>query len=180
MGNNEPIRSVVTVQKLTDVGLLRDACSFTIDMKSKADLAKMYRSEHSPIRTQLFWIEMFDIPTFVSVHLVRHHVGVDHFVKSNREDGLGYSGDAGRWQPVNHAMLINAQALINMARKRLCLKAHIETVRTMVKIRKAILPIDRWLALFMVPECEYRGFVCNEPHPCKHADRMVNVPHTWK
>lgn len=173
------MRSVVTIKKLTDDSLMRQACAFTIDKKSRADLGKMYLSEHSPIRTQLFWIEMFDIPTFVSVHLVRHHVGVDHFVKSNRDD-RGGDGTETRWTPVNHAMLINAQALINMAHKRLCLKAHIETVRTMIKIKKAIKEVDIMLYDCLVPECAYRGYQCFEPHVCKHYSKMVNFPHIWK
>ena len=77
----------ITVTKLTDKSLVDRACSFTagssVEVKS---LYKMYKSEHSPIRTQMFWIEMEDIPTFVSVHLVRHKIGVEHFVKSNRLD----------------------------------------------------------------------------------------------
>ena len=77
----------ITVTKLTDKSLVDRACSFTagssIEVKS---LYKMYKSEHSPMRTQMFWIEMEDIPTFVSVHLVRHKIGVEHFCSTRRED----------------------------------------------------------------------------------------------
>lgn len=170
----------VLVGQLGGLGLLRDACAFTTGKPSTMSLDSIYRCEHSPIRTQMFWVEMYNIPTFVSVHLVRHKVGVEHYVKSNREDRPGYSGDAGRNQPVNHAMLINAQSLIHMARKRLCHKAHLETRRVMWKIKKAIKLVDPDLFNYMVPECVYRGYNCHELQRCKHWNQMCNVPLTLK
>lgn len=161
----------IKVTKLTNEDLLRKACSYTISAESKATLGKMYKCEHSPIRTQLFVVEMIDIPTFVSVHFVRHHVGVDHWVKSNREDRQGYSGDAGRLQPVNHMMLINAQSLINFSRKRLCYQAHAETVKVMRAIKSGVAVVDPGLAERMVPECLYRNG-CNELKPCGYFDRV--------
>jgi len=127
-------------------------------------LEKIYRCEHSPIRTQLFWIEMFGIPTFVSVHLVRHKIGVEHFVRSHRDD-RGGNGTEDRNTPVDHAMLINAQALLNMARKRLCLKAHAQTWVVMQNIRSAVSGVDLSLALMMRRDCIYRNG-CHEIKPC--------------
>lgn len=127
----------IKAEKLTDVSLLRKACGFTIGKKSNAALSSMYEAEHSPIRTQMFWVEMYDIPSFVSTHLVRHKVGVEHFVTSNRED-RGGNGNADRMTPVNHAMFINAQSLITMSHKRLCGKAHALTRAVMYGIRNAI------------------------------------------
>ena len=105
---------MVRAEKLTGTDLMRWACGLTIDKESTIDLYEIYKNEHSPIRTQLFKVEMLDIPTFVSVHFVRHTQGVTHFVKSNRKD-RGGKDDVDRWTPVNHGMLCNAQALINMA-----------------------------------------------------------------
>lgn len=155
----------VTAKKLTDVSLLQRACGFTTGKPSLASLSGMYSCEHSPIRTQLFWIELLDVPTFVSVHFVRHKVGVEHYVRSNRDD-RGGSNTVDRCTPVNHAMLCNAQALINMARKRLCNKAHADTVMVMKEIRKAVGRVDPDLMERMVPECWYRGRVCHEWRPC--------------
>jgi len=154
----------VVVTKLTDEALMRKACSYTINAESKMSLAKIYRCEHSPMRTQMFTVELIGIPTFVSVHFVRHHVGVDHWVKSNRED-RGGTGKEDRWSPVNHMMLINAQSLVNLSRKRLCLAAHKETVRVMRAIKAAVAECDPDLAAVMVPECEYRGG-CHELKSC--------------
>ena len=154
--------------KITDEALLRLACSFTIAAESKMTLDRIYKCEHSPMRTQLFTVEMYEIPTFVSVHFVRHKHGVEHFVKSNRDDRGGKDG--GRWEPVNHLMLVNAQALINMARKRFCYQAHSATVLVMAGIREAIELVDPDLARYMVPECEYRGG-CHELRPCGYFER---------
>lgn len=146
----------VTAVKLTDVSLINRACSFTVDKEvSVKDIYKMYKSEHSPIRTQMFWIEMINIPTYVSVHIVRHKIGVEHYVKSNRPD-RGGSDMVDRNTPVNHAMVINAQSLINMARKRLCSKASVETQEVMHMILNAVREVDVPLATAMVVDCVYR------------------------
>jgi hypothetical protein len=156
----------IKVVKLVGKEIFDRACSFTVGKSVSPNMAKFYLSEHSPIRTQLFWIEMLDIPTFVSVHFVRHKIGVEHFCKSNREDRPGYTGDSGRNHPMNHAMLINAQALINMARKRLCGKAHAKTRTVMGMIAAQVGMEDYELMSAMVPECQYRGR-CLEMKPCK-------------
>ena len=156
----------VLVRKLTDESLMRRACEMTSKGKtSKITLAKIYACEHSPIRSQIFWIEMIDIPSFVSVHFVRHKIGVEHFVESNRDD-RGGEDIVDRNTPVHHGMLINAQALINMARKRLCSKAHVEAVKVMEMIQEEVSKVDPDLANHMVPECVYRGGVCHELKSC--------------
>lgn len=76
----------VTVTKLTGVELLQRANSFTSGKESHMDLAKAYRYGHSPIRTQLFWVELHQIPLFLAGHLVRHNVGVVMFQRSMRTD----------------------------------------------------------------------------------------------
>jgi hypothetical protein len=110
---------------------------------------------------------MSDLPTFVSVHFVRHKIGVEHFVKTMRDD-LYVDPDfvADRNTPVNHGMLINLQALIQMCRKRLCYKAHKKAVAAMRKIVKAVLEIDPELRPFLVPECAYRNGYCPELREC--------------
>lgn len=159
--------STVIAHKLTDATLMWDACRMTTrgEKQPSMPLKSIYRCEHSPIRTQLFWIEMYDVPTYVSVHFVRHKVGVEHFVQSNRTD-RGGSDDLTRMDPVNHGMLVNAQALIQMARKRLCHKADERTREVMREIRKAVGCVDPELVLFMVPECVYRNGFCPELKPC--------------
>lgn len=84
---------------------------------------------------------------------------------SNRED-RGGDREANRWTPVNHFMLINAQALINMSHKRLCMQAHPVARELMGLIKEGIKKQDEDLAKYLVPSCEYRGGFCPEPKPC--------------
>lgn len=165
----------ILVEKLVGEKYFKKACAITSGKSSekvKTTLAKGYDCEHSPIRTQIFWIELLEIPSFVSVHLVRHKIGVEHFVKSLRDD-RGGKGNEGRDSLVNHAMLINAQALITMARKRLCSQAHKKTVAVMLKIREKIREVDNDLAEKMVRECEFRNG-CHELRPCGYFNRIQN------
>ena len=171
--------SEIKVVKLTDRELLKWACSMTIDSESNMSLARIYRNEHSPMRTQLFQISMLGIPTFVSTHFVRHNVGIiGHYCKTQRDDRIGETeGDIhDRWTPTNHGILCNAQALINIARKRLCYTSHWATMDVMRDILCSVAEVDPDLARRMVPECIYRGGVCHEDRIC---GKRKNIKH-WK
>ena len=61
----------------------------------------------------------------------------------------------------------NAQALINMSRKRLCNQASPETREVMQEMKKEVSKRDEFLARVMVKECVYRGF-CPEIKSCNH------------
>lgn len=174
----------IKVRQLTDIDLARLACSYTMGGKeSNITLDKLAGCEHSPLRAVMFAVEMKDIPTFVSVHLVRHKFGVEHFVKSNREDLPGYTGDTGRDHPVNHLMILNAQAILNIAHKRLCHRTH-EKTREVVRSIVDQLPDE--LKKWCVPDCQYRGDKCYEPRSCgwrnsvwksiKHEAKAVDNP----
>lgn len=165
----------ITVRKLTDVNLMRRACELTMNggKESKATLRGMYDCEHSPMRTQIFWIEMRGIPSFVSTHFVRHKIGVEHFVKTNRDD-RGGDTEVTRMTPVNHGMLVNAQTLVNMARKRLCLKAHPEAVLVMKRIKEVLAEVDSDLAECLIPECRYRRG-CHEPKSCGYFQKWNSM-----
>lgn len=195
----------IKVTKLTDVELLRRANSFTTGRDSHMTLAKAYRAGHSPIRTQLFWVECTDIPLFVASQLVRSHVGVQFFQRSKRTDRGGEdfreachcisqellcSGAVtdfkerqiqieerakwvddlpkrfDRYAPTDLAFIINAEALINMAHKRLCAKASKETRDLMTKIALGVAIADPALAPHLVPQCVYRGGICPEAKCC--------------
>jgi hypothetical protein len=157
----------IKIVKLTDNGILNKACSYTAGKEVSPSLNRMYKSEHSPIRTQIFIVEMIDIPTYCSVHFTRHKIGVEHFVKANRRTVEVVT----RTTPVNHMMLINAQALINMARVRLCNKSDKITIQVMRMIKEEIEKIDPDLYEYLVPNCIYRKS-CPELKPCG----TINAP----
>lgn len=79
----------VSVRKLTDEELMREACESTFLGKSKASLLDLYKAEHSPARTQLFWVTLKNVKLFVSTHLLRHHVGCVPFQLTCRDDRKG-------------------------------------------------------------------------------------------
>lgn len=80
---------IVSVTKLTDEHLMRQACECTFRGTSQQSLVSIYKSEHSPVRTQMFWIKLENIPLFVSTHLIRHHVGSIPFQLTCRDDRQG-------------------------------------------------------------------------------------------
>ena len=125
---------------------------------------KLINSEHSPLRTLMFTIEMKDIPYYNSVHFVRHKFGVEHYVKSQRSNKNRENEPQNA--PVNHIMDINAQALIFMARKRLCGKADKKTQEIMKTIKDKIIDVCPEFQGFLVPDCMYRGGICHEFKSC--------------
>lgn len=168
----------VKITKLTDETMFKKACASTSGKSNvKTSLKSGYKTEHSPIRTQIFWVEMTNIPTFVSVHLVRHKIGVDHYVLSQRDDRVNAPQQTpDRDTPINHSMLINAQALIFMARKRLCYKAHKRTIAIMTRIRNTMKTVDPALYNYLVPECVYRNGLCPEQRQCElGVERVMKI-----
>ena len=202
----------IQVTKLTDIDLLHRANEFTTGHASKMSLERAYFYGHSPIRTQIFWVEMIDIPLFVASQLVRQHVGVQFFQRSKRIDrggedfsiecydfgqrldliaeniDEGITADKAqaltdalndmetevktwpnrfdRYAPTDLACIINAEALINMAHKRLCSKASKETREVVEILRDKVAEVDRALARMMVRPCVAHGGICREPKCC--------------
>lgn len=129
-------------------------------------IKRLVEAEHSPIRELWFGIKM-EIPYWVSVHFVRHHIGVNHYVQTQRTDRTGVDReDKFQSAPVSHIMSINAQELINMAHKRLCKQASLETRVVMRMIVDEIVSKCPYMKDVLVPLCVYRGGKCTEMFPC--------------
>lgn len=80
-----------------------------------------------------------------------------------------------RHAPTDLAFIINAEALINMAHKRLCSKASKETRDIVRKICELIEEQDPDLYQHLVPQCIYRGGICPEQKCCGY-----NTTETFK
>ena len=108
------------------------------------------------------------IPYYVSVHLVRHKHGVEHYVKSQRNDRQkDYDRCSARQdEMVTHIMDINAQALISMSHMRLCAQADMKTRKVIELIKDEILKVCPYLKGLLVPKCVYRGGLCDEFKSC--------------
>lgn len=127
---------------------------------------KLLKAEHSPIRKLRFSWRWQDLPYWVSVHFVRHKIGIEHFVKSQRTDRTGVDREAlEQGALVSHECEANAQALITISRKRLCSCASPETRAAWSLVRDKVAETEPELARCMVRECVYRGF-CPEMFGC--------------
>ena len=90
---------------------------------------------------------------------------------SVREEILELPKEFDRYAPTDLSFIINAEALINMAHKRLCSKASPETRKLMAMIKHEIEVADPALARHLVPMCVYRGGICSEPKSCGYTDQ---------
>ena len=121
---------------------------------------KLLISEHSPIR-------------LISVKW-RHWLGWDKWVSTQRTDRTGVDRNK---QPqdteVNMDVRANAQALINVARFRLCFQASNETRSCMENLKENIHDELPEVADVMVPNCVYRGG-CPEFTQCGFWKKFVD------
>lgn len=128
---------------------------------------RLLLSEHSPIRKLHIGWKWSDLKYWVSVHLVRHKYGIEHFVSTQRTDRTGISRDEMPQNSlVNHECEANAQALINISRKRLCHCASLETRQAWQQVKNEIALVEPELASVMVKECVYRNGLCPEMFTC--------------
>ena len=126
-------------------------------------------AEHSPIRQLLIKWKWNDLKYWVSVHLVRHKLGIEHWVKSQRPDRLTGTqvnrDDAPQSTLINHEIEANAQAVINISRKRLCNMAMPETREAWMTGLESMKESEPEVYDVCVPECIYRGH-CYEYTSC--------------
>ena len=139
---------------------------------------KMLLAEHSPIRLVEYDGIFEFIKMWVTTHLVRHHEGVEKFVSTQRVDRNpeleGMDRDEIPQGLENTMMMsMNAQAIMNISRKRLCGCASKETRESWKSMLSEIEKIDPILVSKCVPECVYRGF-------CPEFDRCCGYVNTEK
>ena len=183
------------LEKVTSWKRVLNAARRTIGKKpvdkepSNSWKAKLLLAEHSPIRLLEFDWTWGEIQQWVTTHLVRHHEGCEKFVHTQRVDRNpeleGLSIDELPQGLLNDMdMTANAQALINISRKRLCSCASKETREAWKQVKEAIREVDPIMADKMVPECIYRGFCPEFINPCgyantqKYQDDLANYRNT--
>ena len=131
--------------------------------------AKMLLAEHSPIRLVEYDWTWKDIMQWVTTHLVRHHEGCEKFVatqRGDRHDNGCPRNELPQGAENDMMMTANAQALINISRKRLCACASPETREAWKAVIEQVRKIDPVMADKCVPECIYRGFCPEFDHSC--------------
>lgn len=124
-------------------------------------------ARHSPIRRLYFSFELTGIPSWVSVHLVRH-IHAQPYVASQRNDRqeMYNREEAPQSAPVNMIWDMNAEELMTIANKRLCNKASKETREVVQAMCAEVLKKCPEFEGLLVPMCQYHGGVCHEMQPC--------------
>ena len=130
---------------------------------------KLLMSEHSPIRELKFGIKL-TVPSYCSVHFVRHKHGVEHYVSTQRDDRHQdrdvSRADMPQGTMVTHIMSVNAQELMFMSRRRLCTQADAFTRAVMEEICKQVINLCPEFDGALEPMCAYRGGRCTEFECC--------------
>lgn len=129
---------------------------------------KILRARHSPIRYLIYSYYIHDIPSWVSVHLVRHHLGCQPYVKTQRNDRqTEFDRNAARQDtPVDMIIDINAEELQTIANKRLCMQAADETRAVVAEMCKLAAKATPELDSLLIPDCARHGGICYEMFPC--------------
>lgn len=180
MQGEEEVPRVVTCNRVTDWPLVYDAARATQGKTpigkepSDAWKEKIMRSPHSPIRCLQYFIQVI-CPYYVQGHITRHKNGVEFFCGSQRNDRQDkYDRKAARQDtPVIMGMLINADALRFISRRRLCNKADPATRQTWRAIVDAVAEIDPIVAKYCQPECWWQNGVCDELQSCNSPKRRT-------
>ena len=136
---------------------------------------KIIKSEHSPLRCLMFHIDIYNIPRYVSDHLVRHHEWCQPFVSTGRSDVLDYLPPREEQRMTdlyNTKLFLNAQEIINISKVRLCNKTEKETKEIWQTVIDELRKIEPELANACVPNCYYRGF-CPEFKSCGWAESKL-------
>lgn len=125
-------------------------------------------AEHSPIRQLIVKWKWVDLPYWVSTHFVRHKVGIEHWVSTQREDRTGVKRNSRKQTDlVSHECEANVQALINISRKRLCANAAYETTLAWRIMLDELYKLDPIIHECCVQDCVYRGY-CYEMKSCEY------------
>ncbi|HEX2938239.1 MAG TPA: hypothetical protein VHO66_04895 [Ruminiclostridium sp.] len=127
---------------------------------------RMLLCEHSPIRRFYIKCKWYDLKSWVSVHFTRHKYGIEHWVRTQRTDRTNIDRDQlPQGSFVEHEFEANAQAIINISRKRLCNQASRETREAWQAVLDSIKDDQPELYSACVPDCIYRGW-CYEFKSC--------------
>ena len=133
-------------------------------------------ARHSPIRYLRFSFYFEGIPSWVSVHFVRH-IHAQPYVKSQRNDR---QSDYDRTKapqdaPVNMIWDINAEELMVIANKRLCSQASSETRQAVIEMCRLVEEANPEFRGLLVPMCHYHNGKCHEMNPCGRYKTYISA-----
>ena len=169
----------ITVKRPADMWQeIKDSALFTIGKSTgKYPTSEWKRSilmaEHSPIRDGFLIIEVYNVPSFVIGHFVRHHVGFTPYVRSLRSDRAEYDEVPNRNTPNAMRFNGNFQSFINVSRRRYCYQASAETRTVWDLIMQEVKKVEPELYSVCVKECVYRNGLCPEMNTCGFNKKEV-------
>lgn len=137
---------------------------------------KILLNEHSPIRKLKISAKWYGLKYWISTHIVRHKISIEHFVSTQRDDRTDVDRNKKPQDAlVDHEIEANAQSVINISRRRLCKKSHKETRDTWITFLDGFKDDEPELRSACVPECIYRGH-CFEFDSCGYykTDDFLN------
>lgn len=167
----------IVINRLTPWSEVLDAARFTqrkeiLEKEPSAKFKKaIIKAEHSPLRCLMFSIDFYDIPSYVSTHLVRH-IHAQPFVSTSRPDIDGNQiprEQQKKSDPCNMRLVLNAQEIINISRVRLCFRAERATREAWNQVIRTLAQTEPALAAACVPNCIYRSF-CPEMECCGYVN----------
>ena len=148
------------------------------------------RAEHSPIRLIEFLIKVENVKSWITVHNVRHKIGIEHWVSTQRDDRTGEDRDfTPQGALVDYEFCVNLQELMTICRKRFCGQAHKETrqfwkeiIDELFRTAKSGILLNPIKDLF-APECVARYGKCPEMKCCgycKTDECILKIIDYWK
>ena len=133
---------------------------------------------HSHIRcVQVSWT-WENLPYYSSVHIVRHKIGIEHFVKSQRK---GNRSELPQDALVDHSVVTNLQGLLTLCKARLCKTCDKTTILAVHALRFRVLAQLPMLEHLLVPKCVYHGY-CPEFHMkqrCRYLETEGTIPRDY-
>lgn len=134
---------------------------------------KLLAAMHSPIR-RLFFSFYMEVPYWVSVHFCRH-IHAQPYVSTQRNDRQDKydRNSAPQNAPVKMILDMNAEELITIMHKRLCMQASAETRQVAMAMKDAVLAKCPEFFDVLVPNCVYRNGLCTEYKPCGLATAFL-------
>lgn len=133
-------------------------------------------------RTDRGGMDFNDICRNLAFGIRTEHVTHENEPLSSRAEEYGKWADAvetlpehfDRYAPTSLMGLMNAEAIINMSRKRLCAKASKETREIWQKVCEAIKEVDPDLYPHLVPPCVAKN-LCSEAKSCGYIKTIKGI-----
>lgn len=137
---------------------------------------KLLICRHSPLRKGSVTWKWPSIPSCISTHFARHHIGCEKYISTSREDRTNIPREErSQMDEVSMEMDANVEALLNISERRLCTCADPTTKAYWEDLRRQVEQYDGDISWAMVPQC-IRAGSCVEPFSsCKHFENFAKT-----